>query len=285
MKSRVGPAFLVAGAAVFLCACASPDGVSRDSSGVPKGKTPVSQMSEEDWNDRDELARTWNAAKVRIPRATGLVKATMANLTVAPGEKYPLVIYMHGCNGFWGGTDRRVDFLAALGFASIAPDSFAREKVPTSCDPRAHRAGIYRGTLRMRQYEAAHAIERARELPWVDRDNIFLMGLSQGGITAATLEETGRPVNARVIEGWGCHAGWLEYKGLNAAPGQPVLSLVAARDPWFRADYLRGDCGAFMVNPEASGSKSVVFDSSRHELLELSEARDIVKAFLARHRN
>ena len=109
--------------------------------------------------------------------------------------------------------------------------------------------------------------------------------LSQGGITTATLEETGRPVNARVIEGWGCHAGWSEYKGLNAAPGQPVLSLVAARDPWFRADYLQGDCGAFVADPESSGSRSVVFDSSRHELLELSEARHIVKAFLARHRN
>ncbi len=115
------------------------------------------------------------------------------------------------------------------------------------------------------------------------------MGLSQGGVTTATLKEEGRPVNARIIEGWGCHAGWTEYKGLNAAPGQPVLALVAANDPWFRADYLQGDCGAFMDDADASGSRSVVFREGplqyKHALLESADVQAIVRDFLARHRN
>jgi dienelactone hydrolase len=247
---------------------------------MPKGGTPHREMKSKDWSDPAELKRTWDGAKVRIPLDTGVLKATMPNLPNVPeGKKFPTVIYMHGCNGFWTGTDRRVDFLATLNFASIAPNSFARIKAPTSCDPRRHEGGMYRPTLRMRQNEAAYAIREARKLPWVDSSNIFLMGLSQGGITTATF--SGEPVKARIVEGWGCHAGWPEYHGLNAPEAEPVLSLVSDKDPWFRNPVLQGDCGQFMRNDE---SKSVVFRSGKlrykHELLEFPEVKRIVKKFL-----
>jgi dienelactone hydrolase len=259
------------------------DGVTADNSGQPKGKTPPSEMKSTDWSNPDELKRTWDGAKVRIPFDTGVVKATMINLGQMPkGKKFPVIIYMHGCNGFWAGTDRRVDFLSELNFAVIAPNSFARKKVPTSCEPLKHRGGLYRPTLIMRQYEAAFAIQEARKLAWVDGDNIILMGLSQGGITTATF--SGEPVKARIIEGWGCHAGWPEYRGLKAAKKEPVLSLVSEKDPWFQNPVLQGDCGKFMLNDQ---SESVVFNTGslryRHELLEYEEARSIVKAFIKKH--
>ena len=261
------------------------DGVTFDNTGNPKGGTPTVDMSSSDWNDPGELARTWDGAKVRIPLASGVLKATMVNLGETVTGQYPTVIYLHGCNGFWFGTDRRVDFLAKLGYAVIAPNSFARLKAPTSCKPLVHKGGLYRYSLAMRQFEANHAIARARELPWVDPDNLFLMGLSQGGITTATLREAGATVNARIIEAWGCHAGWAEYQGLNAPADQPVLSFVAAHDPWFRASYLQGDCGSFMKN---RNSESVVYEtgslSRRHELLESTAAQEVVAAFLAKHR-
>jgi hypothetical protein len=259
------------------------DGVTTDNSGNPKGKTSPSEMISTDWSDPEELKRTWDDAKVRIPLDTGVVKATMKNLGQIPRDrKFPLIIYMHGCNGFWTGTDRRVDFLAELNFAVIAPNSFARKKVPTSCEPLKHRGGLYRPTLIMRQYEAAYTIQEARKLAWVDGDNIILMGLSQGGITTATF--SGEPVKARIIEGWGCHAGWPEYRGLKAAKNEPVLSLVSEKDPWFQNPMLQGDCGKFMLNDQ---SESVVFNTGslryRHELLEYEETKSIVKAFIKKH--
>ena len=81
------------------------------------------------------------------------------------------------------------------------------------------------------------------------------------------------------------HAGRDEYKGLNAPTDQAVLSLVAARDPWFRAGCLQGDCGSFMKN---RNSESVVYEtgalSARHELLESSEAQEVLATFLVAHR-
>ena len=243
------------------------------------------EMKPSDWSDPEELKRTWDGAKVRIPLDAGVVKATMKNLKEIPkNKKFPTVIYMHGCNGFWRGTDRRVDFLASLKFAAIAPNSFARKKAPTSCEPLNHKGGMYRPTLIMRQKEAAYAIQEARNLPWADSENIYLMGLSEGGITTATF--TGEPVNARIIEGWGCHAGWHEYHGLNAPATEPVLSLVSDKDPWFQNPVLQGDCGEFMLNDQ---SESVVFKSGilryKHELLEHPEVEKIVRKFLEQQLN
>jgi hypothetical protein len=86
-----------------------------------------------------------------------------------------------------------------------------------------------------------------------------LMGHSQGAITTATIANM--PVAARVIEGWTCHAGWPEYRGLAAPPDQPVLALVGENDPWFQSHVLKGDCGAFMPD-DAGGetaSRSIVY--------------------------
>lgn len=252
---------------------------------APFARAGAEQITAADWHDPAELARTWQNAKLRVPLATGVLAGLLGKTEVPAGARFPTVIYMHGCNGFWKGSDTRLDFLADAGFAAIAPDSFARKKSPRSCDIEESRGGLYRPKLVMRQAEAAHALEMARTLPWVDPDNVFLMGLSEGGITTATLE-TDLPINARVIEGWGCHAGWTEYRGLAAR--EPVLSLVAARDPWFRLKVLQGDCGSYMsAQLLALGSRSVVYEdpplAERHALLEDPGAQDIVRTFLTAH--
>ena len=175
--------------------------------------TDASEMSAQDWTDSKEMDRTWRAAIVRIPAGKGKSRrSTTADLPNDPSlkdRKLPTVIYMHGCSGIWPGTLRRVRFLAENGFLVIAPASFARRKYPKSCDTATHRGGLYRGTLRMRQNDAGHAIEQARRLPFVDGRNIFLIGLSQGGITAATFTARNdrQHVKARVVEGWTCNAG------------------------------------------------------------------------------
>ncbi len=254
--------------------------------------TDPKEMTPEDWADPREIARTWNAALVRIPRADGgeVIRSTMRVLALpknGSNRRWPTVIYLHGCSGVWGGTYRRIDVLAANGFAVIAPVSLARKKYPKSCDTARHRGGLYRPTLRMRQIDAGNAIVRARQLDWVDSDNLFLMGLSQGAITAATFhsEDPAAKLNARVLEGWTCHAGWEEYRGIRAPRSEPVLALVAKFDPWFQKKWNRGDCGPFLDS--TNGSRSIVFDqgelSKRHELLEDPRVQRLVIEFLKEH--
>ena len=117
--------------------------------------------------------------------------------------------------------------------------------------------GFYRGVLKMRQLDALHAIREARKLNWVDPDNIFLVGFSEGAIVSATLSaDSDQPLRARVVEGWTCHAGWSEYRGLNSTINEPVLTLVAKGDPWFQNYWTKGDCTEF--SKKEDGSKIII---------------------------
>ena len=272
-----------------LAGCAGTGGGLHNST---KAFTPASEMKRSDWSDPAEMERAWLAARVRIPRPRGgYINTTMKELDSRTGSiagSWPTIVYLHGCTGLWSGTYTRINFLARNGYAVIAPVSFARRKYPKSCDPGKHQGGFYRSTLLMRQHDAGYAIAKAKDLPWVDGDNVFLMGLSQGGITAATFFSTSpeKSLRARIVEGWTCHAGWAEYSGINAPDSEPVLTLVGSKDPWFQDPWTKGDCTRF-IDP-SNGSRSVAYSSgylsARHELLESGEVQETVLQFLERHR-
>lgn len=92
-------------------------------------------------------------------------------------------------------------------------------------------------------------------------------------------------MNARVIEGWTCNAGWNEYKGIHAPKSEPVLTLVGANDPWFQNSWTRGDCED-SLNKE-NDSQSIVYKdgylSQQHELLESKAVQATVLQFLQSH--
>lgn len=249
--------------------------------------TDPADMAEADWTDPSEMARTWQAAVIRVPIQSGSKSVSFEELLTryaSDGRKWPTVIYLHGCTGIWKGTHRRLKFLADNGFLVIAPASLARQKYPMSCNPKTFEGGMYRPTLKMRQADAGYAIAQARALPYVDTERIALMGLSQGAITTATFAGP-QKVQARVVEGWTCNAGWTEYGGIGAPRTEPVLTLVARDDPWFPGPPTKGDCG-YAIDKN-NGSKSVVYTeppmSNEHELIEFPAAQAEVLTFLKTH--
>ena len=254
-------------------------------------------------NDPGELERTWDAALVFLP-ADGL---HIPNADAWPGpalrlvmkparergdfdripgpRKYPAIIYLHGCTGMHSYNEDSGAYLAAnLGVAVILPDSFAREYRPSNCNPKTKTGGMFRQALRFRIAEANHAIREARKLAWIDADNLFLMGFSEGGITTAKF--TGEKVNARIIEGATCHLGWRDWDGLDAPESEPVLSLLGGNDPWQRGKPWSGrDCGSRMSH--TNGSRSIVITegpyADRHAVLMDPDVRAAVAAFIDTH--
>lgn len=232
-------------------------------------------------DDAVEIARTWAGALAYAPGAVGpeLMEAPALMQWLAANPATPVVVYGHGCDGFSKITRDTGRWLAGEGFAFVAPDSFSRVDKPKSCDAPTNRGGLHRGVLAWRQAEIGNAIARvalATDAP------IALMGHSEGAITAATY--TGEPVAARVIEGWTCHAGWPEYRGLNAPTAEPVLSLVGAQDPWFSAPSAWGDCGRHMDGND----RSIVFRKpgylhKKHWLSGDRNTRKTIVAFLREH--
>ncbi len=267
-------------------ACAADEGLHNSS----KTFTDPDLMTEADWSDPAEMHRAWEAAVIRVPTEGGSERVSFAELMIRHGSdrrRYPTVIYLHGCTGVWAGTHERMEFLAGNGFLVIAPASLARVKYPMSCNPATFEGGMYRGTLRMRQFDAGYAIERAKQLPYVDGTRMALMGLSQGAITTATFDprSDAQRVNARIVEGWTCTAGWSEYGGIAAPASEPVLTLVAENDPWFPGPPTKGDCG-YAVD-RTNGGRSIVYSepplSEKHELLDDPGVQADVLAFLRHH--
>ncbi len=249
--------------------------------------TAPAEMSSSDWSDPQELERVWQASEVLLlqPGASfRFVRIGDLEAEEIPGV-YPAVIYLHGCAGLGPAAYSRMYYLAEQGYAVIAPDSFAREKYPQSCNPYSRASGMYRGTLPLRQRDLAYVIARAGELGWVDADRMALFGVSEGGLVAATY---GSPqgkgaLKARVIEGWTCQSrGWPEYRGINAPASQPVLTLVAKYDPWYQNVWTRGDCSEF-VN-RSNGSRSVVYSEGEiaygHALFEHEPVQNLIGEFL-----
>ena len=250
--------------------------------------TQPNDMIVSNFRNSKEVNLTWDNALVRIPRDnSNIYKTIVKDIDGAkfPKKKYKTIIYLHGCAGIWKGTIKRIDFFAENGFAVIAPASMAREKYARSCNTDTNQGGLYRSVLKIRQIDAENAILNAKKLDWVDNKNIFLVGLSEGGITTATYrpKNSWLGVSGRIIEGWTCNAGWDEYRGVNSPHNEPILSIVAKYDPWFQADYLKGHCGQFLNKNRFS--KSIVIEedpilSKQHGVLHDPKIKKIVIDFL-----
>jgi dienelactone hydrolase len=236
----------------------------------------------------DELGRTWRGATVAVPFSavdpaladvTGRMAEVEDRLQAArPAARLPVVVFLHGCNGLHPGYRVDLGFLRAQGYAVVAPDSFARDYKPRSCDRHSKTGGFHPGVIGFRLAETAHALERVRAFPWVDPDRIVLMGQSEGGITTANWEGDG--LAGRVILGWTCQIPWPPLRGLRGDRSTPVLSVVSRDDPWFAPWYVAGDCGTDMDG--FADARSVVLDGATHHVLRLPEAQQAVAEFLAR---
>ncbi|MEC7886090.1 MAG: dienelactone hydrolase family protein [Pseudomonadota bacterium] len=263
---------------------------AEDFNNTNKKFTSNFSISKLDWHDKHELSRVWDNSIVSINidgRTRKFYMRDLSKQNISKDVKLPTIIWLHGCSGTWDGTHRRINFLSKNGYSVIAPQSFARNKYAKSCDPAIFRASMYREVIYMRHEDARHVIKQAKKLQWVDKNNLYLMGHSEGGIVTATYKakKKDESVKARVIEGWTCRSqgefGWPEYHGLNSEAKTPVLSLVGYLDPWFQKPWSKGDCGKFFKN---KSSISYVFKhsplSKTHNPLDHKEAQNILLNFL-----
>ena len=240
------------------------------------------------WQNQAQLDRVWRAATVTFPKGVSLDEQTIEALTsnnVQPKGSWPTVIFVHGCAGMLRGEKRRVEFFSQQGYLVISPDSFARKDYPRSCRIFPKKAFMHRGTLNLRNQDIAYAVEHAKALDYVDPNNIYLVGHSEGAIVTTTIKLVSS-VNARVAESWTCQSEWPEYRGINAPDDEPTLTLVSRNDPWFREGPSKGSCDEF-IN-EANGSLSRVYEDAitdgKHKVLDFPSVQQEVLEFMNQFR-
>lgn len=196
--------------------------------------------------------------------------------------KFPVVIYLHGCAGVnrdalnWG------SYISSLGFILILPNSMARNGRISNCDTKLKKgSGAFPLARSYRQQEITYALNQAINSSWAQRQNIFLMGHSEGGIAVA---QSSRPEFAgEIISGATCtNRNNPTYDGIFAPLNMPVLAIASIHDEWHEnKPAVKGRCA-----DKAQGRsffEQVDLPGSAHPTYGSSVARGAVKNFLSEH--
>lgn len=235
------------------------------------------------------LAQTWAGASVTLPAGMAGPAIWQGKLDEMPAierpGRAPVVILMHGSSGNAPAIKTYQRWLADdLGLASIAPDSLAIPDRLTYKSPIGKTT--YERVHALRLAELKNAIEEASKLSFVDTGRIIVVGTSEGSVPVARLDDP-RP-SARIIYSWSCEDNYFVEAARTAIPHEtPVLSMIAARDPYFSAenpwnkDYsIKGTCTQALKSQ--ASAMVVTLATNVHTILNYPEAHDVTKSFIQR---
>lgn len=244
--------------------------------------------------DRSDLELTWYKGFMAVPDVISTSRDTSfisdqgrLQLLADAGMKFPVVVYMHGCTGVSDADRKLMNTIAKQGYLVVAPNSMARRMRPRQCDSDNHASvgGNY-FVFDFRQEEINYALQEMLRVNgdwsrWVDVNNLFLMGVSEGGLAVAHYR--GDVFKARIITQWTCHGGTL-VRGISGPEDTPILAIVRKNDPWYddKPDQV-GDCGAYFGD-RRPGSESVVLDQGdKHDVMRDPEMVQKMIGFLNRY--
>ena len=253
-----------------------------------RAQAPAGTVQGTAWtHDTASLAAVVQDADVVLPSAaTGgdVFVGKFRDLPATRGAKVPVVVFLHGSSGLGlkaiGEWQR---WLASLGVASVAPNSFALPGRVTYTSP-IDRTRYERIHL-LRLSEVAPTVKAVQGLPWADPGRLILAGASEGGVPVARY--TGTEFVARMVYSWSCEPNYFVEQPANAfEPGKPVLNVVSLTDPffsrtnpWLDNDKAKGHCGEALKG--MPGAAVALIPDAPHTLLNLPAVRYATAGFLA----
>jgi dienelactone hydrolase len=224
------------------------------------------------------------AAVVLPASATGgaLFVGTFANMPKDIKGRVPIVVFMHGSSGLeLKAIGEWQAWLAALGVASIAPDSFALPDRITYKSPVGK--GVYEKIHALRASEITLAVQAIKSLPWADASRLVLAGTSEGGPAVARYD--GKEFAGRMLYSWSCENNYFVENHRTAPLTQPVLNIMSSTDvffspsnTWLGNTAAKGYCAdALKDNKQAT---IVLIPGAPHTLLNLPATRHSTAGFL-----
>lgn len=249
--------------------------------------TPKGEIMGTAWeHTAASLAGVVQQADVVLPAvATGGTVFT-GKLKDAPASakaRVPVVLFLHGSSGLGlKAIGEWQQWLATLGVASIAPDSFALPGRATYESPID--TASYERMHALRASEIAPTLAALKATPWADTQKVVLAGTSEGAVPVA--RQTGTDFPAKMMFAWSCETNYFVQAPNNVfLAEQPVLNVISSVDPYFSRS------NAWLGNPQASGhcgaalkglpkADVVLVPDAPHTLLNLPAARLAVAGFL-----
>jgi dienelactone hydrolase len=207
---------------------------------------------------------------------------TFANMPKDTKAKAPVVVFLHGSSGLALKAigDWQL-WLASVGVASIAPDSFALPDRITYKSPVGK--DVYEKIHALRASEIPLAVQALRSVAWADTSRMMLAGTSEGG--PAVARYTGNEFAGRIMYSWSCENNYFVSEHRTANIAQPVLNVMSSTDvffspsnTWLGNTAAKGYCGdAWKDHKEAT---IVLIPGAPHTLLNLPAARHATLGFV-----
>lgn len=187
-------------------------------------------------------ARAQEIVRFEASRPDGAEKVLLrAELTKPDGTgPFPAVILMHGCGGWQPAVHYALrdhaDFLARHGYVVLNLDSFGPRHYSggalCASNARLQEALVYRA------YDAFDAMRYLQLQPFVDGQDIFLMGQSNGGSVALEAAAAGAPDSHGGGNAFRAVVAYYPWCGVYSRTERlvsPLLILSGAKDDWVSA--------------------------------------------------
>lgn len=198
-------------------------------------------------------------------------------------EQRVTILYMQGSGKFSKGPTFREWITGEAGYIFFAPNTHTGKDRPTysSPVPKSH----YEAVHDYRQAEISQFIARIDELPFIDKNRMFLMGNSEGAFAAARY--AGKEFVARIALSWSCEPGYYtDYPKVGASyKMDPFLNIMGRDDAYFGKDNPwnnqydnEGHCGDALFR--FNNAKVVLLPKTGHNVMANQFTRDEVLSFI-----
>lgn len=196
-------------------------------------------------------------------------------------EKFPLVLFIHGSKGLNKGTIYR-KWIVEQGFIFISPNSLKIKNRPTYSTP--DKLSSYEKVHKLRQAEIVYNLKSILEFNFIDKNNMFLMGNSEGGLAAAFYK--GNEFKGRIVTAYSCENSYYskDFK-IGAKKKDPFLNIIGTHDEFFseksepnKDHEVQGHCTKALK--KYKNAKVVILAQTKHDITENIYVKDDIINFL-----
>lgn len=195
---------------------------------------------------------------------------------------YPTILYMHGSSGLYRGEVYQRYIVEELGYLFFAPNSYKIKDRPT-----------YQSPTKLKKYMKVHKVQvaeidynskRLLKSGFVDKNNLFLMGNSEGGLAAAIFQSN--KFNDRIITAFSCESPYFYTNfQLGSKKSEPFLNIIGTHDEFFgkntdhNREYKVEGHGIEKLK-NYKNAKVVILPKAKHDLTRSIYVKDEVLGFL-----
>lgn len=210
---------------------------------------------------------------------SGLLRDAPTNIKT----KVPVVVFLHGSSGLGlKAISEWQLWLATLGVASLAPNSFALPERVTYKSPIAK--DVYEKIHSLRMSEVSLALRALPAQAWADTSRLVLAGTSEGATSVARY--AGNEFIGRIIYSWSCENNYFVEEHRSALPkDKPVLNVMSSTDvffspsnSWLGNAKATGYCGDALKDNKLSSI--VLIPGAPHTLFMLPQAQHATAGFI-----